>query len=98
MPVRPGAPIGVEDDGIERGLVFACFQADIERQFEFVQSQWFADGNAFGLGADKDPLLGDHQGRDKMTVNGARPRSPRPCAGSSRCGVAGTSSSPGSPP
>lgn len=50
-------PEGVtEPDGQERGLMFVCFQASIERQFEFVQRQWLGDGNVFGLGGDRDPL------------------------------------------
>jgi len=27
-------------DGVERGLHFICLNADIERQFEFVQQTW----------------------------------------------------------
>lgn len=66
-PTPPDAPdasdgsvsaSGLHDAGTERGLVFACYQADIENQFEFVQSEWLGDGNAFGLGRDTDPLLG----------------------------------------
>ena len=34
----------------ERGLMFVAYNASIVRQFEFVQSQWMGDGNAFGLG------------------------------------------------
>ena len=50
---------GLQDDGEDRGLIFVCFQADFERQFEVVQRLWCNDGNAFGLGNDKDYLLGD---------------------------------------
>ena len=53
--------------------MFACFQADIERQFEFVQSQWLDDGNTFGLGEDKDVLVGNHQPGDKFVVHGSPP-------------------------
>ena len=60
MPYGPALPPDVtEDDGRERGLVFVCFQASISRQFEGVQVQWLNDGNLFGLGDDKDFLLGD---------------------------------------
>ncbi len=72
LPYGPPLPPGVSDDGSERGIVFACFQADLERQFEFIQSQWFGDGNAFGLGTDQDPLLGTDDG-GKLVVNGAPP-------------------------
>lgn len=73
LPFGPPLPRGAPDDGADRGVMFACFQADLERQFEFIQSQWANDGNAFGLGTDKDPLLGDHQDPDKFTINGGPP-------------------------
>jgi Dyp-type peroxidase family len=72
LPYGPPLGPGLADDGVDRGIVFACFQADLERQFEFIQSQWFDDGNAFGLGTDKDPLLGAQDG-GKFVVNGAPP-------------------------
>lgn len=50
---------GLTDDGEDRGLIFICFNASIDRQFEIVQRQWCNDGNAFRLGNDKDYLLGD---------------------------------------
>ena len=46
-PLPPGV---VDDDGVDRGLVFVCFQADIWRQFETIQSLWIDDGDPFGLG------------------------------------------------
>lgn len=61
--IRRGMPYGedLSDTNLkdDRGLVFVCYQADIERQFEFVQSAWLGDGNAFALGTDQDPFLGD---------------------------------------
>ncbi|HET9132289.1 MAG TPA: Dyp-type peroxidase, partial [Terriglobia bacterium] len=44
----------LEDDGADRGLMFAFVGAHIGRQFEFVQSQWVNDGVFFGAGTDKD--------------------------------------------
>lgn len=75
-PLAPDAP----DDGVDRGMVFVCFVADIARQFEVVQCQWLNDGNAFGLGHDRDWLLGDNDGTGKMTINGDPPffLSPQP--------------------
>lgn len=74
MPYGPPLPAGVvEDDGKPRGLVFVCFNASISRQFEGVQIQWLNDGNIFGLGHDKDFLLGDPAGTGKMTVEGDPP-------------------------
>ncbi|MEY2516942.1 MAG: hypothetical protein QOJ89_4300, partial [bacterium] len=75
MPYGPPLPDGVlQDDGSERGLIFVSFQASIARQFEGVQGPWLADGNIFGLGHDKDYLLGDAAGGGgKMTIQGRRP-------------------------
>jgi Dyp-type peroxidase family len=67
-------PAGMEDDGADRGLVFVCFQADIWRQFETIQSLWVDDGDPFGLGRDKDFLIGEPHGTDgKMTIQGNPP-------------------------
>lgn len=53
----------------ERGLIFICFNADLERQFELVQGQWCNDGNNFGLGAEQDFLLGSRK-TGRMTIEG----------------------------
>jgi Dyp-type peroxidase family len=74
MPYGPALPRDViEDDGEQRGLVFACFVGSISRQFEAVQVQWLNDGNIFHLGHDKDFMLGDPDGTGKMTVQGDPP-------------------------
>jgi Dyp-type peroxidase family len=55
----PLLPEGVlENDGADRGLMFAFVGAHLGRQFEFVQSQWVNDGVFFGAGEDKDPVIG----------------------------------------
>jgi len=49
--------------------------ADLSRQFEFVQQQWINYGNDFGC-HDPDPLLGNHgtnegrRGGGRMTIEG----------------------------
>ena len=71
MPLPSGV---IEDDGTDRGLVFVCFQADIWRQFETIQSLWIDDGDPFGLGRDKDFLIGEPHGTEgKMTIQGRPP-------------------------
>jgi Dyp-type peroxidase family len=74
-PYGPQLPAGVlEDDGTDRGLIFVCFQADIWRQFETIQALWVDDGDPFGLGADKDFLVGEPHGtQGKMTIPGHPP-------------------------
>jgi Dyp-type peroxidase family len=57
----PELPEGVlDDDGAERGLIFAFVGAHIGRQFEFVQSEWVNGGDFLGLGDVKDPIAGSH--------------------------------------
>ncbi len=73
LPYGEPLPEGTEDDGTDRGIVFICLNASIARQFEFIQSQWFNDGNPFGLGDDKDIILGSRSGDDKMTIAGRPP-------------------------
>ena len=69
----PLLPDGVlEDDGADRGLMFAFVGANIGRQFEFVQSQWINDGIFFGAGDDKDPVIGSNGDGGNFTV----PRKP----------------------
>ena len=69
--IRRGMPYSPDKGETGRGLMFACYQASIERQFEFVQSQWCGDGNAFGLGSDPDFIVGPDVG--KMTIQGRPP-------------------------
>jgi Dyp-type peroxidase family len=65
----PPLPEGVlEDDGIDRGLMFAFVGAHLGRQFEFVQSQWINDGVFFGAGDAKDPIAGSNDGNGSFTV------------------------------
>ena len=55
----PPLPDGVlEDDGVDRGLMFAFVGANPARQFEFVQRQWINDGKFIGAPAERDPLIG----------------------------------------
>lgn len=48
----------LEDDGVDRGLMFAFVGANLGRQFEFVQSEWMNDGAFFGNGHERDPVTG----------------------------------------
>ena len=70
----PLPPDATEDDGVDRGLIFVCFNASIWRQFETVQALWIDDGDPFGLGPDKDFLVGEPHGTEgKMTIQGHPP-------------------------
>jgi deferrochelatase/peroxidase EfeB len=45
----------------ERGLHFACLNANISRQFEFVQNAWLAGTKFSGLHAESDPIVGSRE-------------------------------------
>jgi Dyp-type peroxidase family len=65
----PMLPEGaMEDDGVDRGIVFAWGSAHLARQFEFVKSQWHNDGDFVGLADEKDPLAGANDGTGKFTI------------------------------
>lgn len=65
----PPLPGGVlEDDGVDRGLMFAFIGAHLGRQFEFVQSEWMNDGVFFGAGHTKDPVVGFADGETGYTI------------------------------
>ena len=62
--IRRGLPYGVvkdrsRNDG-NHGIVIMMLNADIARQFEFVQQEWINYGNDFKAGNDKEILLGNH--------------------------------------
>jgi Dyp-type peroxidase family len=62
--LRRGRPYGQPiadrflDDEQSRGLVFAALNANIERQFEFIQQAWISSPNFAGLYDEADPMLG----------------------------------------
>ena len=66
----PELPEGVlEDDGVDRGLMFAFIGTHLDRQFEFVQSEWLNGGEFLGLSDEmKDPIAGDNRGDGTHTI------------------------------
>jgi Dyp-type peroxidase family len=63
----------LEDDGIDRGLVNLFIQADIERQFEFVQKEWMKGGEFIGLDpSEQDPINGVGGEGSQMSMPGAK--------------------------
>ncbi|MFI9590515.1 Dyp-type peroxidase [Nonomuraea sp. NPDC052265] len=64
-PLPDGA---LEDDGADRGLMFAFIGAHLGRQFEFVQSEWMNDGVFFGAGDAVDPIVGSGEGAGEYTI------------------------------
>jgi Dyp-type peroxidase family len=65
----PMLPHGVmEDDGVDRGIVFLFIGADLERQFEFVKKEWVNDGIFIASKGEKDPLIGPNDGTGHFTI------------------------------
>jgi deferrochelatase/peroxidase EfeB len=65
----PTLPEGaMEDDGVDRGIVFLWMGAYLARQFEFVKSQWHNDGDFVGLADEKDPIAGANDGTGTFTI------------------------------
>jgi hypothetical protein len=62
----------LEDDGADRGLIFAFVGAHLDRQFEFFQTEWINHGTFIGAPAEKDPLCGPNGGSGTLTI----PQSP----------------------
>jgi deferrochelatase/peroxidase EfeB len=62
-----------------RGLHFICLNANISRQFEFLQNAWIANTKFAGLAGESDPLLGNHKPISGCPVTG---NFTMPCEGS----------------
>lgn len=63
----------LEDDGVDRGLINMFMQADIERQFEFVQHEWMKGGEFIGLDPnEQDPINGVGGEGSQLSVPGAK--------------------------
>jgi deferrochelatase/peroxidase EfeB len=53
--VRPDAP------DPRAGIHFICLNANLSRQFEFIQNAWLMSGKFNGLSSESDPLLGNRE-------------------------------------
>ncbi|GHO99962.1 peroxidase [Reticulibacter mediterranei] len=69
MSYGPLLPEGaLEDDGVDRGIIFIFVGASLERQFEFVESEWVNQGIFIGATNEKDPLNGPNDGTGVLTI------------------------------
>jgi len=78
--LRRGLPYGESPenttDADEHGVIMMIVNADLSRQFEFVQEQWINYGNDFRLSNDQDALLGNNgfnengRGKGRMMIEG----------------------------
>jgi Dyp-type peroxidase family len=63
----------LQDDGVDRGLINLFINADIERQFEFVQKEWMKGGEFIGLDPnEQDPVNGTGGEGSQMSIPGAK--------------------------
>jgi deferrochelatase/peroxidase EfeB len=61
--------VGAPENKLDKpGLVFMCLNADIERQFEFVQQSWVLGPSFHGLQNEIDPLVGNRQGSETFSI------------------------------
>lgn len=60
-PLAPAQALQPAVEGEDRGLRFICLNANITRQFEFVQNAWLARTKFDGLSDESDPLVGNRE-------------------------------------
>jgi deferrochelatase/peroxidase EfeB len=65
-----GAPADTGAEKREQGIVFIALNADIRRQFEFLQQAWINDPAFMGLHREKDAIAGDNDGTGVFTIQG----------------------------
>jgi Dyp-type peroxidase family len=56
--LRRGRIYEIPGDEPEKGIMFTCLCADLERQFEFVQQTWIGSSSFHGLTGEVDPIIG----------------------------------------
>jgi deferrochelatase/peroxidase EfeB len=81
--VTPAQALTGAGAGEHRGLHFVCLGANLQRQFEFVQSAWLMSTKFDGMRDESDPLLGNRlpvaagMAADRFSV--AQPNGPGQC-------------------
>jgi deferrochelatase/peroxidase EfeB len=66
--MRVGRPYRPQNGLSNPGLVFMCLNADIERQFEFLQQIWILNASMQALENETDPLLGHGASSGVLTI------------------------------
>jgi len=68
--LRVGRTYEKKDRGgkTEKGLLFMCFNADIERQYEFIQQTWVSSNSFQGLVGETDPTIGARGGGGRFSI------------------------------
>ncbi|HET9193185.1 MAG TPA: hypothetical protein VFO21_09910 [Vicinamibacterales bacterium] len=57
-------------DSRNPGLFFMCLNADLERQFEFIQQTWLQSPTFAALTGEDDPVVGSRRTSNGVTVDG----------------------------
>jgi Dyp-type peroxidase family len=53
---------------LDQGIYFIALNADLRRQFEFIQQLWINDPSFNGLDNDRDPIAGNNDGKGEFTI------------------------------
>src|SRR5712692_7892415 len=66
-------PVGTSPDRdgpelMDQGICFVALNADLLRQFEFIQQTWLNNPEFNGLDNDKDPIAADNSGSGQFTI------------------------------
>jgi Dyp-type peroxidase family len=64
----PPLPEGAPEDDVDRGIASFILCASLVRQFEFAQNVWINDPNFHELGNERDPLIGNQDGKFDFTM------------------------------
>jgi Dyp-type peroxidase family len=59
---------GVDSSADAQGLMFMCLNADIERQFEFLQQTWLGSSSFGPLDAEADPIMAHNRRNGTYTI------------------------------
>jgi len=65
--LRRGIPYN-DDGGRDQGLLFLCYQASIDQQFEFVMQNWANNPDFRRPGEGVDPIVGRAPGKREITI------------------------------
>ncbi len=63
--LKPEEALTSPEEDKKRGLFFVCINANIQRQFEFVQNAWMASSKFAAMTGENDPLIGYRQPQAK---------------------------------
>ena len=93
----PMLPEGVlEDDGVDRGIIFVFAGAHLKRQFEFVKTQWLNDGIFIGAPLREGPAR--RAERRVRQLHDSAAADPAPAAATCRRSSSPAAASTASPP